>query len=151
MRLEQGRPLTANKGQRQGAIPRASSSNLPVALVAAVVVIGLAALIPLTQSSGVTTTNARLQVLEQQQGDWEARLHEIQVEVATLGGLGRIEEEAQIRLKMTAPAETVYLEIDAPPLEGQAILDRFLPEPQTSEELDDGSVIGKLFGWIPLP
>ena len=136
---------------RKSALPRGSTTSLPLALIGAAVVIGLAALLPLIQSSGATTTSARLQNMEQSRADWEARLQELQVEVATLGGLERIEQEAVTRLKMAPAQETIYLKVDTPGPESRKLPSRFLPTSTTTEESEDKSLWGKLFGWLPLP
>ena len=142
--------MATDKTQKS-ALPRVSTTSLPLVLIAAAVVIGLAALLPLIQSSGATTTSGRLQNMEQARADWVARLQELQVEVATLGGLERIEQEAVTRLKMVPAQETIYLKVDAPRPESRKLPSRFLPTSTTTEESEDETLWDKLFGWLPLP
>ena len=73
----------------------ARSPNLPVMLTIAAMVIGLAALLPLVQNSGATTTAGKITQLEQQKTAEQAKLRELELNVATLGSLDRIEHEAK--------------------------------------------------------
>lgn len=124
--------------------------SLPVLLISSTVAIGLAALLPLIQSSDATTTNGNIQRLEQRIADRQARLHEIELEVASLGSLNRVEGEAIERLGMRVPEEIHYITVDVPAPEEQRLPSRFLPE-RTEREESGSSVWDKLFGWFPLP
>ncbi len=142
---------TAPKTQSRSALLELlRSPSLPVLLILCAVVVGLAALLPLIQSSGATTTNGNIQRLEQERGDWKARLHELELEVATLGSLERIEKEAALRFKMVPPQETRYITVDVPAPEERRLPSRFLP-PEPKKELSQSSLWDRLFGWIPLP
>ncbi|MEE8369434.1 MAG: septum formation initiator family protein [Dehalococcoidia bacterium] len=124
--------------------------SLPLLLTIAALAIGLAALLPLIQSSSATSTNGNIRLLEQDLADWQARLREMELEVAGLSSLNRIEQEARTRLGMVQPEETTYITVPGPaPLTWQ-LPDRFLPE--TIEQPQPGaSLWDKAFGWIPLP
>ena len=142
---------SAPKAQREGALAQLlRSPNLPVLLTVCAVAVGLAALIPLIQSSLATTTNSNVQRLEQEQIDWEARLHELELDVATLGSLDRIESEATSRLHMTPPKETRYITVDVPAPEQRRLPSRFLP-PEPAQKEPGPSIWKRLFGWLPLP
>src|SRR3989304_87687 len=91
----------AHKGSAVGGLLH--SPSLPALLILAAVVIGLAALLPLVQSSHATALNGNIQKREQAKADWQARLREMELEVAGLGSLDRVEREATQRLHMTAP------------------------------------------------
>ena len=124
--------------------------NLPILLIVAAMVVGLAALLPLVQSSSATTMAGKVRQLEQERADWQARVREAELGVATLGSLNRIEREAKIRLKMTQPATVHYISADAPPPEPRKLPGRFLPA--APERVSAGSsLIEDLFGWLPLP
>ena len=71
------------------------SPNMPTLLIISALVIGAAALIPLVQSSIATTTNGNVRILEQQRDDWQAQTQELELDVATMAGLNRIENEAR--------------------------------------------------------
>ncbi len=142
---------TAHKAEKASALVELlRSPSLPVLLTASAMAIGLAALLPLVQSSDATTTNGNIQRLEQARADWQARLHEMELEVAGLGSLDRIEREATGRLHMTAPAETHYLTVDVAAPERRKLPSRFLP-PQPAQPQAGSSLWDKLFGWLPLP
>ena len=127
--------------------------SLPVAITVAAIAIGLAALLVLIQSSDATTVNARIQGLQQELADWEARSQELEVAVAASGGLERIEEEAARRFNMVPAKDTIYLTVEGPEPEPRRLPSRFLPQPQPTPapESKTSSVWDKLFGWIPWP
>lgn len=126
------------------------SPSLPVLLTVCALVIGLAALVPLIQSSDATSTNAKIQQLEQERSDWQARVHELELDVAYLGSLDRIENEAKGRLKMVAPQEVHYLTVDVPAPAERRLPSRFLP-PQPQKKESGSSLWDRLFGWLPSP
>ncbi len=140
---------TAHRTRHPSAIPQAlRSPSLPLLMTLAALAVGVAALLPLLQSSGATTTNGNVQRLEQIHADWQARVNELEVEVATLGGLERIEKEAISRFKMVAPTETVYITVPVPAPQPQRLPSRFLPaqeEPGPAKK----SWWDRLFGWLP--
>ena len=143
---------TGEKTLQESSRPKPwQAPGLPLVLTMAAVGVGLAALLALIQSSDATTTSARVQRLEDQLTDWEARTQELQVEVATLGGLERIEREARERLKMVTPEDTIYVTIDEPGPEPARLPSRFLPPPQPSGTSGGDSLWEKLFGWLPWP
>ena len=142
---------TAPKAHRESAFIQAlRSPSLPVLLTLCAVAVGLAAFIPLIQSSVATTTNSNVQRLDQERIDWEARLHELELDVATMGSLDRIEREAIERLHMTPPQETRYTTVDVPAPEQRRLPSRFLP-PEPAPEEPGSSIWEHLFGWLPLP
>jgi cell division protein FtsL len=124
--------------------------SLPVALILAALVIGVAALLPLVQSSGATSIAGNIHLLEQQKTDAQARLRELEVEVAQLGSLNRIEQEAKARFKMGPPNEVHYIRVDAPAPQEDRLPSRFLP-PQPQHADNGSSLWEDLFGWVPLP
>lgn len=126
------------------------SPSLPLLLTAAALAIGLAALLPLIQSSSATTTNGNIQRLEQEKTDWQARLREIELEVAGLSSLNRIEQEAIERLGMVPPEEIRYITVPGPAPEAWRPPSRFLPAP-TEQQESGSSLWDKAFGWVPLP
>lgn len=143
---------SVDKTDRTSAWPEIlPGASLAVVVTVAAIAVGLAALLPLIQSSGATTTNARMQRLQQELADWEARIQELEVEVATLGGLERIEEEARRRFQMVPAQETIYITVDATGPQPRKLPSRFLPQPEPSRQSESPSVWDRLFGWIPWP
>lgn len=125
--------------------------NLPVVLIVAAMVVGIAALLPLVQSSESTSTAGEIRQLEEEKTGWQAQLQELEIEVASMGSLDRIDKEARRRFKMTTPEGTVYIHVDAPPPEARKIPSRYLPESSAAEPEGGSSVWEDLFGWVPLP
>ncbi|MFQ6020206.1 MAG: septum formation initiator family protein [Dehalococcoidia bacterium] len=143
---------TVGKTPKPSTLPRGlSPTSLPLVLTIAAIAVGLAALLPIIQSSGATTTNTRVQRLRQELTDWDARTQALQAKMANLGGLDRIEREAAKRFKMVPPQETIYLQVDAAEPEPHKLPSRFLPPPEPSSEPGGSSLWEKLFGWIPRP
>lgn len=141
--------MAANR-QGSSAIPEVlQDTNLPVILILVTLVVGIAALLPLVQTSLATSTGGNVSRLEQLREDWQARLHEQEVNVARLGSLDRIESEAQERLKMVAPDSVTYLRVDAPAPATQRIPSRYLSEEEGPVEGE--SLWEEFFGWLPLP
>ena len=134
--------------QEQSALGLAHAGNLPVVLIVATLVIGFTALLPLVQSSGATSTAGRIQQLEREKQDWQARSRELEINVATLGSLSRIEQEARLRLGMTKPTQTHYITVDVPPPAERKLPSRFLP-PERSHTSVSSSFWHALFGWLP--
>ncbi len=138
---------TVQKQERSG-LDLAHAGSLPVLLILAALVVGFTALLPLVQSSGATSTAGDIQRLESERQDWQARLHESEVDVATLGSLARIEKEARTRLGMTRPKETHYITVDAPPPSERKLPSRFLP-PEYRRTESGNSLWDTLTGWLP--
>ena len=139
-------------GNRQGssAIPEVlQGTNIPVILILAALMVGIAALLPLVQTSLATSTGGNVSRLEQLREDWQARLHEQEVNVARLGSLDRIESAAKVRLKMVAPDSVTYLRVDAPAPAPLKLPSRYLPDEKGPVESE--SLWEEFFGWIPLP
>ena len=141
--------MAANR-QGSSAIPEVlQDSNTPVILILVTLVVGIAALLPLVQTSLATSTGGNVSRLEQLREDWQARLHEQELRVATLGSLDRIESEAQERLKMVTPDSVTYLRVDAPAPASNKLPSRYLTEEKGSVESE--SLWEEFFGWVPLP
>ncbi|HEY5626173.1 MAG TPA: hypothetical protein VIT93_06765 [Dehalococcoidia bacterium] len=132
------------------AIPEVlQGTNIPVILIVAALIVGVAALLPLVQTSLATSTGGNISRLEQLREDWQARLHEQEGRVAEMGSLDRIEREAKVRLKMVAPDSVTYLNVDAPAPAPHRLPSRY--RPPEKELVESGSLWEDLFGWIPLP
>jgi cell division protein FtsB len=141
---------TVEKTPRPSSLPQALSiSSLPLALIAAAIAVGLAALLPLIQSSGATSTNSRVHQLRQELTDWDARTQALEADVATLGGLERIENEAARRFKMVPPQETIYLQVEVAEPEPRKLPSRFQPPSEARPEPEGSSIWDRLFGWFP--
>ena len=133
--------------------PRARGRPLamPVVLTIALMAVGLAALLPLLQSSQAINTDYNIRQLERQRNDWEARTHELEAEIASLAALDRIEKEARERLKMQAPQQTLYLSVDVAAPDSQPIPARFLPAKQEESAKEENSWWQSLLDLLPFP
>lgn len=141
----------ATPRQQARAVPSTwVTGTLPIILIFATMVVGIAALLPLVQSSGATSTAGHIRVLEQQREDWQARLHEQEVTVAELGSLDRIDKEARERLKMGPPTDVNYISIDAPAPAPHRMPGRFLPDQPNQVSAGD-SLWKALTDWFPFP
>ena len=126
------------------------SPSLPILLIICALAIGAAAFMPLVQSSIATTTNGNVHRLEQSRDDWLARIQDLELEVAAMASLPRIEEEAKARFKMTEPDETRYITVAAEAPEPRSLPSRFLPPPP-DETRTEPSIWEQLLDWLPLP
>jgi len=126
------------------------SPSLPTLLIICALAIGAAAFVPLVQSSIATSTNGNVHRLEQVRDDWQARIQELELEVATMAGLERIENAAKTGLKMTEPKETRYITVAAEAPEPRRLPNRYLPPPP-DERQTEPSVWEQILDWLPLP
>ncbi len=126
------------------------SPTMPTLLIISTLVIGAAALLPLVQSSLATSTNGNVRRLEQDRSDWQARIQDLELEVATMAGLDRIENEARTNLKMVAPEETRYITVAAEPPEPRKLPSRYLPlDPEQGQSTPP--IWDRFLDWLPLP
>jgi cell division protein FtsL len=126
------------------------SPSLPVLLTFAAMAIGLAALVPIIQSSGATSRAGQISQLEEQRAGWQARIRELELDVAQQGSLDRIEREAKTRLKMEQPKESHYIAVPVPAPEQHRLPSRYLP-PAPPHHDTSASLWHDLWGWLPLP
>lgn len=143
---------TAHRGKagHSTVVESIHTSALPTVLALAAVVVGIAALLPLIQSSGATSSAGRLHVLREERAGWQAQLRELEVEAARLGSLERIEQEARKRLGMEEPKEVLFIALDAPAPAPRRVPARYLP-PDPGHREAGSSLWQDIFGWLPLP
>ncbi len=141
-------PKANPRSQLQGLL---RPENLPVVLTIAAMVIGVAALLPLLQSSETTSTAGNILQLEDEKAGWQTQLQELELTVAGMGSLDHIEREAKRRFKMTTAEEVVYIFVDSPPPEARRIPSRYFAPDETVETGTGSSVWEDLIGWLPLP
>jgi len=123
------------------------SPALPVVLILAACAIGITALLPLIQSSSATTTAGDVRALETQRNDQQARLRALELEIAQLGSLSRIEQEAAARFKMGPPKILNYITVDAPAPEARKIPGRYLAE-EPRKDSDSPSLFEDIVDWL---
>lgn len=132
--------------------PRAAPlvRNTPLLLALALVVVGLAGLLPLRLSTNTTTTSLSIRRLEQMRADWRARNLQLENEIAALGALPRVEREARERLGLVPAAGGVRIAVEAERPPTPYLPSRFLPAAPT-ETLSPRPWWRNLLGLLPLP
>ncbi|MER3420008.1 MAG: hypothetical protein C4290_05565 [Chloroflexota bacterium] len=123
--VDSTRPRAEARPQVQSQPTRLPRSG---ALMAAALV-ATAALLPVVQSSNLTTTGYEIRALEQRRSDLQAAIYNAQVDIAYLGSLERIEREARSRLGMVPAERTVSVQVNVSPPPPRRIPARYLPEP----------------------
>jgi hypothetical protein len=135
---------------RQEAASIIPHGSLAVALLVAAMIVGLAAMLPLVQSSGSTATSGQIGALQQEREDWNARLQEQEIRVAQLGSLKHIEEEARTQLGMVEPTSIRYIRVPAAAPVPHHIPSRYLPQP-TPESNAGSSLWDDILDRLPVP
>jgi hypothetical protein len=140
----------ANRPQGSSIPEVLQGTNVPVLLTIAALIVGVAALLPVVQTSLATSTGGSISQLEREREDWQARVHEQEVRVAQMGSLDRVEQQAKTRLKMVQPKEVHYLSIDAQAPAPHRLPSRYLP-PEQPRPQAGSSLWEEITGWLPLP
>lgn len=92
------------------ATPRLCSPAVATWLPLVAVLIGIASLFHLVQTSEVTFTGYNIQELQVEESNWKLRNEQLALEVARAKSLAVIETEAARRLGMVPAKEAVYLQ-----------------------------------------
>lgn len=140
--------MATNQRQETQAAPGILGfATMPIVLVLAAMIVGLAALLPLVQSSGATTAVGDITTLQRERDDWQTRLEEEQLKVAQMSSLNAVRTIAVERLQMGEADDIRYIVVDAPAPAADSVPSRLLPEepqaPQTNNSLLD-DIIGLL-------
>ncbi len=145
--LDRGRIHTGEIATRAIAAPSKLSIRF---LVAALIVVGLAALLPVLVTSTATERGAALRSLEQQRAELRASVEELEAEIAVLTSTDRISRDARLRLGMVAPERILYVTV-----EGEApsttIPERLLPADLDSEPAPSDPWWRRLVDLLPRP
>lgn len=87
--------------------------------VVAVTLVAVAALLPVVQSSNATTTGHDIRTLEAQRADLQASIAGAEADVAMLGAVERVNQQARDRLGMVPADRSLYLNSnETPPVAG---------------------------------
>lgn len=127
---------------------KAPTPGLRAMLIAAGLAVVGAGLLQVVQTSNVTTTGYEIQGLEETRLEWDARVHQLEAEVASLASLDRIEREARGRLGMVPAERRLYMEVNVPVPPQQLLPTRFAPAEQP-EESSSGSWWQDLLDLLP--
>jgi cell division protein FtsB len=119
-------------------------------LTGAIVIVGLAALLPVLQTSSATERGAAIRRLEQQKTVLQAEVNETEAEIAVLASTDRIGREARLRLGMVDADVILYV-----PLEGaaprQTVPERYLPIDTTPPPAAESPWWRRLADMLPRP
>ncbi len=94
--------------------PSVSAWSPRRAIAAAVIMAAAIAALQVFQSSGFANAGQEIQRLQQEERDSQARVHDLEAEVAALSSLERVERQARERLGMIPPKGIVYVEVAVP-------------------------------------
>ena len=119
------RPVPMAADSSSGSIWKALVLTFTLALVA------IAILLPVMQSSDETAQGYRIRALEQQQVDLEAKIYSTQSDIAQLGSLARIDDEARNRLGMVPADRTTGVDVSVPAPAARTVPSRYLPASST--------------------
>ena len=117
---------------------KAPAPGLRAMLIAAGLAVVGAGLLQVVQTSNVTSTGYHIQGLQEERLEWDARVHQLEAEVASLASLERVEREARERLGLVPAEGRLYLEVNAPVPAQQLLPTRFAPA-QPPEQSSNGS------------
>ncbi|MFQ5878613.1 MAG: hypothetical protein ACE5IZ_00335 [Dehalococcoidia bacterium] len=124
--------------------------NLPLLLALALVLVGLAGLLPLRLSTNATTTSLSIRRLEQIEADWRLRNLQLEQDIVALGSLDRIEREARQRLGLVPASRTLQIAVAATSSPAPHLPSRFLP-PEPARPQSPQPWWRNLLDLLPLP
>jgi cell division protein FtsL len=122
--VDSTRPRAETRPQAQ-----ARPTRLPRSGALMAVLVATAALLPVVQSSNLTTTGYEIRALEQRRSDLQAAIYNAQVDIARLGSLERVEREARGRLGMVPAERAISVQVNVPPPAPRQIPARYVPQP----------------------
>jgi hypothetical protein len=105
----------------------ARSFRRAATLTGTIVLVVLAILLPVVQSSDEAAQGYRIRALQQQKSDLQAQIYKEQAEIAQLGALSRIDTEARSRLGMVQVTRTVEVSVPVSVPEAHEIPNAYLP------------------------
>lgn len=107
--LDRGRIHTGETAARAVSEPSRLSIRF---LVAALILVGLAALLPVLVTSTATERGAALRSLEQQRAELRASVEGLEAEIAVLTSTDHIARDAKLRLGMVEPDRILYVTVE---------------------------------------
>ena len=110
---------------------RLQLSPVSIAIIAGVAIV-IISMVRMMLVSGLATTSFDIQSLEQQRLERQARVGQLERDVAALQSLDRIEREARERLGLVPPQERISVQVNVAPLPADQQL---TTRPSSTEEL----------------
>jgi hypothetical protein len=136
-------PILAPTGEAARSFKRA------VALTATLVLVVLAILLPVMQSSDEAAQGYRIRGLQRQKADLEAQIYQTQSQIAQLGALSRIDNEAHARLGMVTVTREVSVSVSVPVPEVRPLPNAYLPAAPSPTPVARESVWQKVRHLLP--
>jgi cell division protein FtsB len=127
----------------------ARSTKRALGLTATLVLVVLAIMLPVMQSSDETTQGYKINSLQQQQSDLEAQIYQAQSEIAQLGALNRVDSDARNRLGMVASTSETSVTVSIPMPATRALPNAYLPAATASSRTDTTGFWQRLARLLP--
>lgn len=124
----------------------------PVSLLTAIGLIIAAMLLPVVQSSDATTTGYTIRRHEQQLADIDAQIYNTQADVAQLGSVARIHDQAARIGMVPTPTSAVDIAVSVPATNAVLLPRRYVPTPLAANTPPlTHSIAWKIRHALPLP
>ncbi|MBI5948045.1 MAG: septum formation initiator family protein [Chloroflexi bacterium] len=140
------RPLGAH-GRTLPLPPGVARANWWV--IAAIMLAGMSALLPVLQNSSATSRGFRVQSLQARQAELNGQIGELESEVARLTSQDRIERRARA-IGLEPSSNPIFITVDVPGPAPAKIPAELLPSPQPRAAGAE-PWWRSLFRWLPLP
>jgi cell division protein FtsB len=127
----------------------ARSTKRAIGLTATLVLVVLAIMLPVMQSSDETTQGYKINSLEQQHADLAAQIYQTQSEIAQLGALNRIDSEARNRLAMVPSTGETSVTVSVPMPATRALPNAYLPAATANSRTDTTGFWQRLARLLP--
>jgi len=127
----------------------ARSLKRAAALTATIVLVVLAILLPVVQSSDEAAQGYRIRALQQQKSDLQAQIYLTQSQIAQLGALSRVDSEARSRLAMAPVTREVNLSVAVDEPDVRPLPNGYLPQVQAPAVPEHDSFWQRLLHLLP--
>jgi hypothetical protein len=127
----------------------ARSLKRAAALTATIVLVVLAILLPVVQSSDEAAQGYRIRALQKQKADLQAQIYMTQSQIAQLGALSRVDSEARSRLAMAPVTREVSLSVAIPAPDVRPLPNNYVPQVQASATAEHDSFWQRLLHLLP--
>ncbi len=119
--------------------------------IAVTTLVAAAALLPVVQNSNATTTGYDIREMERRKSDLQAAMYNAQMDIARLGSLQRIDQEARARLGMVPADRTFVVSVREPAPQQRQIPARYLPvEPAGEAAAPERGLLDALLARLSL-
>jgi hypothetical protein len=127
----------------------ARSTKRALGLTATLVLVVLAIMLPVMQSSDETAQGYRINSLQRQRTDLEAQIYQTQSEIAQLGALNRIDSEARSRLGMVPATSATDVNVTIPMPVTRALPNAYVSPATTGPSTAKANIWQRLLRLLP--